>query len=101
MAIKYTKSEDIEKAVATGSTVLVDFWATWCPPCRAFGPVFEKSSESHPEAIYIKIDTDEDQSFAAANNISSIPTVWIYKNGEKIYDKPGSLLPAEIDELIS
>ena len=75
MATVTLTQENFEQTVSSNDIVLVDFWATWCGPCRQFGPVFEEASEKHPDVVFGKIDTDDQQQLAMAAQITSIPTV--------------------------
>lgn len=77
----------------TGIT-LVDFWAEWCGPCRMFGPIFEAASEKYPEIVFGKVDTEAEQRLAAEANITSIPTLMVFRDGILLYNSPGAL-PAE------
>lgn len=80
--------------------VLVDFWASWCGPCRAFAPTFTKASENHPDIVFAKVDTEAEQELAAAAQIRSIPTLMAFKNGNLVFNQAGALPPAALEQLI-
>jgi thioredoxin 1 len=92
---------NFERTVTENEIVLVDFWAAWCGPCRQFGPTFERASEAHPDIVFGKVDTEAEQSLAAAAQITSIPTLMAFKEGTLVFSQPGALPPAALDQLIA
>lgn len=97
--IEITK-DNFESTIKDNELVFFDFWAPWCGPCRFFGPVFEAASDKHPDAVFAKINTEEQPELAAALNIASIPTLMVFKEQIGIFSQPGAL-PAEVfDDLI-
>lgn len=89
-----------QETVATNDIVLVDFWASWCGPCRQFAPVFEASSEEHPEIVHAKVDTEAEQSLAAAASITSIPTLMAFREGVLVFNQAGALPKQSLEQVI-
>ena len=90
-----------DETVTTNDIVLVDFWAEWCGPCRNFAPVFGKASDTNPDIVFAKVDTEAEQQLAAAANITSIPTLMAFREGVLLYSQPGALPAPQLDELIA
>ena len=90
-----------EATVTENPVVLVDFWAAWCGPCRAFAPTFEAASAKHEDIIFGKVDTEAERELAQAAHISSIPTLMAFRDGIMVYSQPGALRAADLDRLIA
>lgn len=101
MATIELTAQDFETTVTESPIVLVDFWAAWCGPCRAFAPVFENSSEVHPDVVHAKVDTEAEQSLAGALQIRSIPTIMAFREGVLVFAQPGALPGPALEELIT
>jgi thioredoxin len=94
-------AENFERTVTDNEIVLVDFWAAWCGPCRAFAPVYEAASEAHPDVVFGKVDTEAEQSLAAAARISSIPTLMAFKKGTLVFSQPGALPATALEQVLT
>jgi thioredoxin len=99
MAMVTVGLETFEKTIGKG-IVLLDAWASWCPPCQAFGPVFEAASEQNPDVVFGKLNTEEEPELAARLRIRAIPTVLAYKEGNLVFARPGFLSRPALDSLI-
>jgi thioredoxin 1 len=98
--VELTEAE-FEKTINSDGVVLLDFWASWCGPCRSFAPVFEAASEEHPEITFAKVDTEAEQQLAGALGIQSIPTLMVFRDGILMFNQAGALPKAVLDDLIS
>jgi thioredoxin 1 len=94
-------SENFDEAVSGSGFVLIDFWAGWCGPCRAFGPVYERVSARHDDVLFGKVDTEAEPALAGAFGVSSIPTLVIIRDNVILYAQPGALPEQALEELIS
>ncbi len=100
MATLELTSENFKQTISDNATVIIDFWATWCAPCRSFAPTFEAASEKHPDVVFAKVNTEEQQELAGAFNIRSIPTLMVFRDQIILYAEAGALPPAAFDQLV-
>ena len=101
MATVTLTQENFEQTVSGGGIVLVDFWATWCGPCRQFAPAFEEASEKFTDIVFGKIDTDDQQQLAMAAQITSIPTLMAFRDGIAVFRQSGALPASALEDLIA
>ena len=92
MATRDITAEEFNDTITDNDIVLVDFWASWCGPCKQFAPTFAASSEEHPDVVYAKVDTEAEQQLAAAADIRSIPTLMAFKKGKLVFNQAGAII---------
>ncbi|MDC5698887.1 thioredoxin [Intrasporangium calvum] len=100
MSTRNLSYADFESTVSGEGIVLVDFWASWCGPCRMFAPVYEAASETHTDIVFGKVDTEAEQQLAAAARITSIPTLMAFRDGILVFSQPGALPAAALEQVI-
>jgi len=100
MATTTLTAESIGTTIEQNDIVLVDFWADWCGPCQRFAPVFEQSSETHPDVVHGKVDTEAEQQLAAELQITSIPTLMAFREGILVFRQPGALPGPALEQVV-
>jgi thioredoxin 1 len=101
MATMELTKDNFEQTVNGNPIVIVDFWAPWCGPCRGFAPVFEKASEAHPDVVFAKVNSDEQQELAGAFNIRSIPTLMVFREKVILFQQAGALPGQALDQVLT
>lgn len=101
VATQTLTQQNFKQTVEDNDIVLIDFWASWCGPCRNFAPTFEASAEKHPDVVHGKMDTEAEQEFAAGAGIRSIPTIMAFRQGVLVFNQAGALPPAALEDLIT
>ena len=97
--VELTK-ENFEQVVTSNATVIVDYWAPWCGPCRGFAPIFEKVAEMHPDVVFAKVNTDEEQEIAGHFQIRSIPTLMVFREQIIVFSQPGALPQGAFEQVV-
>lgn len=100
MAVIELTQHNFEETIKNNDIVLIDFWAPWCAPCRAFAPIFESVSEQHPDLVFAKVNTEEEQALAMHFQIRSIPTLMIFREQVILFAQPGMLPATALEEII-
>ncbi len=100
VAVVELTKENFEETVSSNDFVIVDFWAPWCGPCRSFAPTYEKVSEDHPDVVFAKVNTEDEQEIAAHFQIRSIPTLMIFREKVIIFSQPGALPEGAFKDLV-
>jgi thioredoxin len=101
MATIELTGENFETSVEENDVLFVDFWASWCGPCRQFAPTYEAASEANPDLTFGSVNTEEQHALAAAAQVSSIPTLMVFREGILVFSQAGALPPASFDQLIA
>jgi thioredoxin len=94
-------AENFEASVQDNEILFVDFWASWCGPCRAFAPTYEAASEANPDLTFGSVNTEEQHQLSSAAQVTSIPTLMVFRDGILVFSQPGALPPAALDQLIA
>ncbi|HEX8988656.1 MAG TPA: thioredoxin [Rhodocyclaceae bacterium] len=100
MATVELTKENFKETISSNDIVIIDFWASWCAPCRSFAPTFEAASDKHADVCFAKVNTEEQQELAAAFNVRSIPTLMVFREQVILYAEAGALPPAALDEIV-
>lgn len=100
MATVELTEETLEKTVVENDIVIIDFWAPWCGPCKSFGPIYEEVSEKHPDIVFAKVNTEDEQAIAAHFQIRSIPTLMIFREQVVLFSEAGMLPASGLEQVI-
>ena len=100
MAVIELTKENFEQVITTNPTVVVDYWAPWCGPCRGFAPVFERVAEQNPDVVFAKVNTDDEQEIAGHFQIRSIPTLMVFRDQIIVFSQPGALPQNALEQVV-
>jgi thioredoxin 1 len=101
MAVVELTKENFEQVITSNATVIVDYWAPWCGPCRGFAPVFERVAESNPDVVFAKVNTEEEQEIASHFQIRSIPTLMVFREQIIVFSQPGALPQGAFEQVVA
>ena len=101
MAVVELTKDNFEQVITSNATVVVDYWAPWCGPCRGFAPVFERVAGQNPEVVFAKVNTDDEQEIAAHFQIRSIPTLMVFRDQIIVFSQPGALPQNALEQVVS
>jgi len=101
MAVMELTKENFEQVITSNPTVIVDYWAPWCGPCRGFAPVFERVAEANPDVVFAKVNTDDEQEIAQHFQIRSIPTLMVFREQIIVFSQPGALPQNALEQVVS
>jgi thioredoxin 1 len=100
MAVVELTKDNFEQVVTSNATVVVDYWAPWCGPCRGFAPVFEKVAQANPDVVFAKVNTDDEQEIAQHFQIRSIPTLMVFREQIIVFSQPGALPQSAFEQVV-
>src|SRR5216117_3855305 len=101
MAVIELTKENFEKVITSNPTVIVDYWAPWCGPCRGFAPVFERVAQQNPDVVFAKVNTDDEQEIAGHFQIRSIPTLMVFREQIIVFSQPGAMPQGAFEQVVS
>ena len=101
MAVIELTKENFEQVITSNPTVIVDYWAPWCGPCRGFAPVFESVAEANPDVVFAKVNTDDQQEIAAHFQIRSIPTLMVFRDQIIVFSQPGAMPKGPFEQVVA
>jgi len=101
MAVVELTKENFEQVITSNPTVVVDYWAPWCGPCRGFAPVFERVAEANPDVVFAKVNTDDEQEIASHFQIRSIPTLMVFREQIIVFSQPGALAQGAFEQVVA